>query len=87
MIIETLFDGIEEGDIFDEDELIINKSEREMITIRRESNADIIRIFYYDCGHEYQGMMELSNNGYDELYPSDKFYKKYKRELIKASMW
>lgn len=87
MIIDTLLESIEEGNILDVDQLIISKSEREITTIRREDGFDKIDVFYYSCGHEYQGMINVSSNGHDKIYPNDKFYGEYKQKLIKNKLW
>ena len=77
-----------EGNIFDKDELIIEKSEDGMSTIRRDaSDSDEIRYFQYDFQLINDGFCDVHNNGYGEISPGNPSYVEYKEKLEMKEIW
>lgn len=76
---------LEEGNFFDKDELIIEKRENRLMTIRREPGSDEIKYFIYDFFDAHDGFVH--NNGYGEVYPRMLYYDDYKNKLMEKGLW
>lgn len=86
-----LIENLKEGDIFENDELIISVDKISMTTIRRDSGrgsgSNEIRYFIYDINKIDEERCLVHNNGYGEVDLFDKAYSRYKRKLKEAKLW
>lgn len=85
IIYNVNIEKLENGEIFEKDELIINRGENSITTVRREPSSSEIRYFIYDFFDVHDGF--LHNNGYGEIYPVDPYYNDYKNKLMEKGVW
>lgn len=79
-------DNLKVDRTFESDELIIDRWENGMTTIRKEPLDEEIRIFQY-CFPETLEMVSVYDNGYSECNLGDSRYDSYKKQLEDNGLW
>lgn len=85
IIYNVNIENLEEGKVFDKDELIIQTLINGFVTIRREPDSKEIRYFNYDFYDVHDGFVHY--NGHGEIYPGEPYYKEYKSKLEEVGLW
>lgn len=80
----TRLTELAEGNLFDEDELIIERDEDEMTTLRK-IDEDEIRKCYYRIFTK-NGILNVDYNGFKRYFPGDIYYEELNLKLKEAGL-
>ncbi|MBS3093305.1 hypothetical protein J4456_01850 [Candidatus Pacearchaeota archaeon] len=84
-IIGTL-EEFAQGNIFDEEELIVQRLRNKIVTLRKLSDEKEIRICRYDLRGE-EGKTIVIYTGYSEVFKGDQHYDEFEKRLKEAALF
>lgn len=78
---------LKDGFVFDLDELVIDRWENGMTTIRKEDDSEKIIRASYELIQENERMCCALNKEFKEINPNEKIYEVYKQKLSNRELW